>query len=58
MISVPKYIRITQTREQEDEYNVFNSRTGEEYVIDQTMYNILQEIKNASLDNREDCKKL
>lgn len=56
MIIIPSYIRIFQTKEQSDEYTLYNSKTGNEYIIDYTLYEILYTISTSRPNTFSDCK--
>ena len=58
MISVPKYVRITQTKEQDAEYTVYNSKTGEEYEINQILFDILREINEKNIFSIQEAEEI
>ncbi|SES41649.1 radical SAM additional 4Fe4S-binding SPASM domain-containing protein [Butyrivibrio fibrisolvens] len=57
MISTPKNIRVTQTRDN-NEFLLYNSISGEEYNIDATMLEVLKEVEEQSPQNREELLKI
>lgn len=56
MICLPNYIRVIQVRGQKDEYTLFNSKTGDEYIIDDITYKILKELSEKLQVSDIDCK--